>query len=460
VSSILFAGGAGEVTGSRHLLRLPQGNVLLDCGLFQGRREEARKKSERFLFDPAQVDAVILSHAHIDHCGALPLLLRRGFQGRIYCSPATAELARLLLVDSARIQEHDARFWAKRHGKRDFEPLYTEEEVETCLDRFSPQPYALDFEVLPGVKVCLHEAGHILGSAQVSMRWREGGRERKLYFTGDLGQPGAPLLRDPYIHRHEVDVLLMESTYGDREHEGRGNLAGQLLTALEATLASGGRVLIPAFAVGRTQEIIYVLADLFESGRLSRVPVFVDSPLAAATTRLFRRHRELMDTDYQAEWSRRDPFGQPFVAFVENKEESQALNERPGPCIILAASGMCEAGRVLHHLMRVLPQPKDLLLFTGFQAQGTLGRRLKEGASEAKIFGTTYPVRCRVLSVEGFSAHADRGQLLAWAAALTQAPGKVWLVHGESTSASNLAVALRQKGWEAEVPLYGKEVEF
>jgi metallo-beta-lactamase family protein len=219
-------------------------------------------------------------------------------------------------------------------------------------------------------------------------------------------------------------------------------------------------VLIPAFAVGRTQEIIYVLADLFESGRLSRVPVFVDSPLAAATTRLFRRHRELMDTDYQAEWSRRDPFGQPFVAFVENKEESQALNERPGPCIILAASGMCEAGRVLHHLMRVLPQPKDLLLFTGFQAQGTLGRRLKEGASEAKIFGTTYPVRCRVLSVEGLSAHADRGQLLAWAAALTQAPGKVWLVHGESTSASNLAVALRQKGWEAEVPLYGKEVEF
>lgn len=456
MSQILFAGAAGEVTGSRHLLKLPQGQVLLDCGLFQGKREESRKKSGRFLFDPAKVDCVLLSHAHIDHCGALPLLVKQGFRGKIFCSPATAALAHLLLLDSAHIQEHDAIFWAKRHGRRDFEPMYGTADVERCMDLLVPVPYALAQEVLPGVEAHFHEAGHILGSAQISLYWDEEDRRRCLLFTGDLGSPGAPLLKDPVRLARAVDVLLLESTYGDREHQGAGDLGGQILQAVAPVITRGGKVLIPSFAVGRTQELVYVLAGLFAEGRLKQVPVYVDSPLAAKTTRLFQAHRELMDAAFKADWHGRDPFEQPWLSYTESKDESQAINAQQGSCIILSASGMCEAGRVLHHLMQLLPHRDNAVIFAGFQAQGTLGRRLKEGAKVAKIFGQEVPVRAQVLSLERFSAHAGRGELLDYARALPQAPQKTWLVHGEMTAASSLAAELRQSAWETEVPLYGK----
>jgi metallo-beta-lactamase family protein len=456
-SSILFAGAAGEVTGSRHLLKLPQGQVLLDCGMFQGRREEARRKTERFLFDPATVDAVVLSHAHIDHCGSLPLLVKQGFKGRIICSEATADLARLLLLDSAHIQEMDARFWAKRHGgRRDFEPVYGTADAEACLERFDAVPYALAHEVLPGLRAHLYEAGHILGSAQISLRWEEDGRQRSLYYTGDLGGLDAPLLKDPFRPKQAPDVLLLESTYGDREHLAGPDPDAELAAAIAPVLARGGKVLIPAFAVGRTQELVYVLAGLFEQGKLKRVPVYVDSPLAARTTRLFQEHRNLMDSDFHADWKGRDPFKQPWLDYPEDKRASQALNRLQGPAIILAASGMCEAGRVLHHLAHLLPDPKNAVLFAGFQAQGTLGRRLKEGAKLARLYGEDVPVLAQVLSLDGFSAHAGRSQLLAFARALPQAPAKTWLVHGELQGASSLASELRQSGWDAEVPLYGK----
>lgn len=457
-SSILFAGAAGEVTGSRHLLKLPQGQVLLDCGMFQGKRAEAREKSEKFLFDPAAVDVVLLSHAHVDHCGALPLLVKRGFKGRIVCTPATAELARLLLLDSAHIQEQDAIFWAKRHGgQRGFEPLYTVADAELCLDRFDAVPYAMPQEVLPSLKAQFFEAGHILGSAQIGLRWEEAGRERSLYFTGDLGAAGTPLLKDPFVPELPPEVLLLESTYGNREHDGAQDLDGQLAAALAPVLKRGGKALIPAFAVGRTQELVYILAGLFQDKRLPQVPVYVDSPLASKTTQLFRQHRELMDAEFNAQWQTRDPFDQPWLDYTESKEESQAINGRQGPAIILSASGMCEAGRVLHHLNQVLPDPKNAVLFAGFQAQGTLGRHLKEGGRIARIFGETVPVHCQVLSLEGFSAHAGRKELLAYAAALPQPPKQAWLVHGELEAASALCSELRQQGWQAEVPLMGRE---
>lgn len=458
-SSILFAGAAGEVTGSRHLLRLPQGQVLLDCGMFQGRREESKQKTARFLFEPAKVDVVLLSHAHIDHCGALPLLMKQGFRGRVLCTPATAQLAKLLLLDSAYIQEHDALFWAKRHGgQRGFEPLYTVAEAEACVAKLEPVDYALANEVLPGVFAHFYEAGHILGSAQVSLRWQEGGRERSLYFTGDLGSPGTPLLKDPFVPKRPMDVLLLESTYGDREHAGGTNSEAELAACIEPVLRQGGKVLIPAFAVGRTQELVYTLAGIFASKRLKPVPVFVDSPLASKTTQLFQRHRELMDSEFHADWGARDPFRQPWLSYTDTKEESQAINDQKGACVILSASGMCEAGRVLHHLSHLLPDPANAVVFAGFQAQGTLGRRLKEGAKTARIFGDDVPVAARIQSLDSFSAHAGRSQLLDFAAKIPK-PGKVWMVHGEMQAASSLAGSLRERGWEAEVALHGREAE-
>lgn len=459
MSTLLFAGAAGEVTGSRHLLRLPQGTLLLDCGMFQGRREESDKKTRRFLFEPGSVDAVLLSHAHIDHCGSLPLLMKQGFGGPIYCTPASAELARLLLDDSARIQAADARFLRKRDPSSAYQPAYDGADVEACSARFRTAAYGLAVEVLPGVRAHFHEAGHILGSAMVSLHWEEAGRRRSLLYSGDLGRPSAPLLKDPFQPPLAPEILLLESTYGDRDHGREGGSDGALAGLLKPVLRAGGKVLIPAFAVGRSQELLAELAGLISAGGLPRVPVFVDSPLAAAATRVFERHPELMDADFHRSWRSRSPFGLPFVEFTDDKEASQAINDRRGPCVILSASGMCESGRVLHHLRRILPAPANLLLFVGFQAQGTLGRRLKDGAGHARIFGEEVPVACQVASLDAYSAHADRSELLAWAAALPSPPAQAYLVHGELSASSSLASALRERGWKAEVPLLGREAQ-
>jgi metallo-beta-lactamase family protein len=353
MASILFAGAAGEVTGSRHLLKLPQGTLLLDCGMFQGRREESRAKSEKFLFDPAKVDAVVLSHAHIDHCGTLPLLVKRGFKGRIYATPATCQLADLLLRDSARIQESDAYFYNKRHSDR-ITPMFGEGDVDECKGRFEPREIGLAFEPLPGVKAYFHEAGHILGSAIITLKWEEAGRTRRLLFSGDLGRAGTVLLRDPWTPVTAPDVLLLESTYGAREHGPTTDIDASLREVAAPVLQARGKVLVPSFAVGRTQELIYHLAGLMDQRAIPKVPIFVDSPLAEAATKLFSLHRELMDAGFHEQWRGKDPFKHAQVHFTSSKEESQAINAHAGPAIILAASGMCENGRILHHLKQHL----------------------------------------------------------------------------------------------------------
>ena len=457
MSSILFAGAAGEVTGSRHLLSLPMGKLLLDCGMFQGRREESDAKTRKFLFQPSAVNAVILSHGHIDHCGALPLLVKQGFKGTVYCTAATVELAKLLLMDSARIQDQDAYFWNKRHPGQRIEPMYDEQDVDASLRLLKAVPMGQAFEPLPGLKAQLFEAGHILGSVQVSLEWREGGAAKDLHFSGDLGPHGTPLLADPFQPTRAPQTLLLESTYGDREHGEGQPLLDALQNAIGPVLARGGKVVIPSFAVGRTQELIYELAELIQAKRLPLVTVFVDSPLAEATTQLFRQHRELMDADFKKTWGPLDPFGQAFVHYTSTKEESQAINAHPGACVILSASGMCESGRILHHLANLAPDPKNLILFVGFQAQNTLGRKLRDGAKIARIFGEDVPVAAQVAALEGFSAHAARTELLQFVNALPGKPGHIYLVHGEQSAASALGSTLRQQGFTVDVPALGKE---
>jgi metallo-beta-lactamase family protein len=384
--------------------------------------------------------------------------VKQGFQGPIFCTPATAELAKLLLLDSARIQEQDAYFWNKRHPSQAIQPAYEEKDIEAVERLFRPQGMALAFEALPGVRTHFHEAGHILGSAQISLRWTEGGTEKDCFFSGDLGPRSTPLLKDPFRPQRAPQTLLLESTYGDREHGEGGPLEEGLRAALAPVLEQGGKVLIPSFAVGRTQELLYQLAGLFKDKRLPQVTVYVDSPLAEATTHLFSQHRELMDGDFHAHWRGQDPFGQSFVRYTSSKEESQAINGHRGPCIILSASGMCEAGRVLHHLEQLAPDPKNLILFVGFQAEGTLGRRLKEGAKVARLFGQEVPVESKVLSLEGFSAHAGRGELLSYVRELSGRPGVIHLVHGETSASSSLAAALRQEGYNVDVATLGREI--
>lgn len=428
--------------------------------MFQGRREEARAKSEKFLFDAAKVDAVVLSHAHIDHCGTLPLLVKKGFAGRIFATPATCQLADLLLRDSARIQASDAHYFNKWRRPERIQPMFAEGDVDACKARYDPRAIGIAFEPLAGVKAFFHEAGHILGSAMVTLQWEEAGRVRRLLFSGDLGRAGTVLLRDPWTPVASPDVLLLESTYGAREHGPTADAAASLRDAIGPVLNAGGKVLVPSFAVGRTQELIYHLAGLIDGRAIPAVPIFVDSPLAEAATKLFSLHRELMDADFHAQWQGQDPFKHAQVRFTSTKEESQAINGVEGPAIILAASGMCENGRILHHLKHCLGDPRNLLLFVGYQAEHTLGRRLRDGAKVAKVFGEEFPVLARVASLDDFSAHAGRSELLAFATGLPGKPAKAWMVHGEMEGASSLARALRDgAGWDTEVPLMGREAE-
>ncbi len=456
MSTLLFAGAAGEVTGSRHLLTLPGGKLLLDCGMFQGHREESDAKSRRFLFKPEEVDAVLLSHAHIDHCGTLPLLVKQGFKGPIYCTLATAELSKLLLLDSAHIQDQDAYFWNKRHPGKAILPMYNNDDVEATVALLRPTVMGDEFEPIKGVKAKFFEAGHILGSAQIGLNWTEDGKARDLFFTGDLGQMDAPLLKDPYKPVKAPQTLVMECTYGDREHgEGKPALDA-LAEVIGPVLRANAKVLIPTFAVGRTQELLYELAELIEGKKIPTVTVYVDSPLATATTKLFQEHRELMDADFLAAWKGRDPFGLSFVRYTGTKEESQAINDHKGACIILSASGMCESGRVLHHLAKILPDPHHLLLFVGYQAEGTLGRRLRDGAKMAKLYGEEIPVLAQVASLDGFSAHAGRADLLKFVRSLPGKPGIIHLVHGELSASGALGTTLREEGQALEVATLGK----
>ena len=457
-----FHGAARSVTGSRHLLVVNGHRVLLDCGLFQGRREESDRQNRNFGFSPGDVDAVVLSHAHIDHSGALPALVKRGFRGAIHGTLATADLLSVMLRDSAMIQEKDVEFLNKRHrGEPPREALYVMEDADRTLERVHGHPYHEPIPIVPGVTATFYDAGHLLGSAIVVLKIVEGGVKKTLVFTGDLGRKNVPILRDPEAPADIVDALIIESTYGDREHAPIVEVEDRLVELVQQVVARKGKIIIPAFAVGRTQELVYTLARLLRAGRIPGSAVYVDSPLAVDVTEVFRRHPEAYDEEIRKILETTgDPFGFRLIQYVRSVEESKALNTLSGPFIVISASGMAEQGRILHHLRNGIEDPRNVILIVGFQAANTLGRRLVEGAAEVRIFGETFERKAEVVVMNEFSAHADRVELLQWVNRLKQKPGRAFAVHGEESQSLAFAKYLREAGVpQAEAPKLGDRIE-
>lgn len=460
---IQFVGAAREVTGSAHLVHLEQGTILLDCGLFQGRRSEVTAKNRELPYPVGSIDAVVLSHAHIDHAGRLPFLVREGYSGTIHSTVATRDLCEVMLADSAHIQEKDADFLARRQ-KEYVEPLYTLADVSAALTQFRPHRYHDNFTVLPGVTARYVDAGHILGSASVELEWEEGGRRRRLGFSGDIGRDGLPIIRDPEPVEN-VDWLIMESTYGDRDHESVEGARDELARVVSETAARGGRILIPAFAVGRTQELLYDLHVLARAGRIPRIPIVIDSPLANEATEVFRENDHDYDTTEplirEVKGNGDALFDFEMVQFTPGVEDSKAMMRQNGPMIIIAASGMVESGRILHHLAHSAADPRTTILVVGFMAEHTLGRRIVERRPTIKVFGDDVALRARVEILNGYSAHADRNELLSWLSrtrATSPALKDVFLVHGEPKAQDALQSSLLEKGYKASAPEPGKIV--
>ena len=454
------------MTGSRHLLEAEGLRLLLDCGLFQGHRKEAISKNRDLPFDPASLDAVLLSHAHVDHCGTLPLLVKRGFTGLIYCTEATLEIAAIMLRDSARLQESDAQFFnkirAREGSKETIEPLYTEADVDACLALFAPRPFMAWVDLNDKVRFRFHNAGHVLGSAMIEVEVKTPKAVRRVFFTGDLGRRKSLLMDPPDIPK-TVDYLLIESTYGDRNHDPVDKVESLLKTVVDRAVAEKGKILIPSFALERTQEIIFVLEKMIRRGQIPLIPVYVDSPMAVNITEIFSRHLDGFSfspefKDYVAREG--DPFDFKAIRYVRTAPESQALNDKNGPMIILSASGMCEGGRILHHLRNNLDKDTTTVLIVGYQAQGTLGRRLQDGAKKVKVFGLEHEVWARVETLHTFSAHADQGDLMWFMKSLDPRPRTIFLVHGDPSDRAALKERLRSEGiTRVECPEYGQEFE-
>ena len=425
-------GAARQVTGSCHLITCNARRVLIDCGLFQGSEEVERANAEPFGFDPASIDVLLLTHAHLDHCGRIPLLVRQGFRGRIIATAATRELARIVMLDSAGIQEEDARR-AQRNNRRGnvlAPPLYTLEDALHALDFFAADvAYDEPVAVIEGVTARFLDAGHILGSASILLQLDDGKQQRSILFSGDLGNPGRPILRDP-IPAPAADYVVMETTYGDRPHRSVPDSVDEMYQAIRETLERRGNVVIPSFALERTQEILYYLHRGIRSGAIPpQVRVFLDSPMAISATEIFRRHPECFDDDFRNELQHGDPFAMPGLHFTRETTESMAINNIDSGAIILAGSGMCNGGRVRHHLKHNLWRDRCSVVFVGYAAEGTLARRIVDGAASVRIFNEDIPVRAQVWTINGFSAHADQPALLAWLGTAPQR--KVFLVHGE-----------------------------
>jgi metallo-beta-lactamase family protein len=454
--SLQFHGAAREVTGSSHLLWLDRRLVLLDCGLYQGRRSESRERNTSFPVDPSTIHSVVLSHAHIDHSGNLPQLARQRFNGPIYSTGATAQLCALMLRDSAHIQESDTRFLNKKRARRHeppVEPLYKTEDAEKALELFIGMPYGRPFHVLRHLKASFHHAGHILGAASVMVECDEGPRSVRLGFSGDVGRSKHPFLRSP-APMEDIDYLIMESTYGDRLHPPDLDLRDALLRVVKKVVDRKGKLIIPAFSVGRTQLLVYHLNDLWNRGMLPRVPVYVDSPLSTNVTEIFRQRYECCSDELRATLLKDDdPFGFDTLTYVRDAEKSKALNEAAGPMIIISASGMCEAGRVLHHLAHGVGDEKNLVLIVGFMAEHTLGRKLMRGDKTVKIFGEETAVRCEVETLNGFSAHGDQSDLVNYALGCNKTGRlrKIFLVHGEEDSQAGLKKKLNERMPNVEV---------
>lgn len=439
---ITFIGATRTVTGSLHLFEYNNQKFLLECGLYQGHREEAERINRTFPFKPKDIKAVILSHAHIDHSGNLPNLTKRGFSGPIYCTPATKDIASLLLLDSAKIQEYDIAYLNKKHKRKGLplkEPLYTVADAEQTIKHFSAVNYEETFEPVKGVKTTLYDAGHILGSSIILLE-ADG---KKILFSGDLGRKNMPIIKDPTVIEN-IDYMILESTYGGRTHKSFEGLTDEFRGIIKKGRQKNGKIIIPAFAVERTQVLVTMLKDLYEDGSLKNLPVYVDSPLATNVTNVFRDHPECFDKETYQIFVDGDPFNFAGLNYVKDSEESRSLNNQTGPMIIVSASGMCEGGRVTHHLIHAIEKDSTIIVMTGFQARGTLGRKILEGADKIWIFNEDYKVRAKVYFMGGLSAHADGGDLLEYVKSCNNGRlKKIFLIHGDIEEALVLQRAIQ-----------------
>jgi metallo-beta-lactamase family protein len=462
---IQFLGAVRTVTGSMHLISVNGTRILLDCGMFQGKRSEAYERNRNFPFNSADIDAVMLSHAHIDHAGNLPNLAKNGFRGPIYATGATRDLCNIMLYDSAYIQERDIEFVNKRHQKKNeplVQPLYSVMDVTTAMSQFIGLNYEQPIQIAKGVRATYLDAGHILGSAVTVLEVEENGKRKKIGFTGDLGRKNAPIIKDPQPIG-SVDVLISESTYGGKLHDPIIGMKDSLCQVIKQTSDRGGKVIIPSFSVGRTQEIVYLLAELFDEGRLPVIPIYVDSPLAINASDIFRLHTECFDEEMLTHLhANEDPFGFNRLIYVRSVDESKKLNSLQSPCVIISASGMCEGGRIVHHLANNIENPKNTILIVGFMAEHTLGRRIVEKQPEISIFGEVHKLNAEVVVLNSFSAHAGQDELVEYIRTADQKQlKKIFLVHGEITQIEKLSSKLKEVGVKKDVyiPVTGEKAE-
>jgi metallo-beta-lactamase family protein len=446
MAKIRFHGAAQTVTGSMHILETGGGPVALDCGLFQGNRRIARERNETFPLPPAGLRAVVLSHAHIDHSGNIPGLVHHGFGGQVVATSATCDLAKVMLADSGHIQEEDARFWNKKHPEAPIEPYYTAADVQATASHFAGVEYGQRTPIVDGLTATFLDAGHILGSAVVLLEIA-GPPPVRLLYTGDLGRFGAAILRDPTCPLPQADYLITECTYANHRHENADQMKERLAAIIKETCSARGKTIIPAFSVGRTQTLVYYLQQAVAERMLDAPPVFVDSPLSAAVTEVFRKHTECYDAEAKAFWHQQgEVFGRGLVTYVTAAEDSKRLNDRRDPCVIIASSGMCENGRILHHLAHNIGDQRSTIILVGYQAENTLGRRIAEGRRDLTIFGDIYTRRCRIEKLEGFSAHADANDFRRLLVPLAKRLRAAFVVHGEAAQAEAMKNILIQAG--------------
>ncbi len=461
-----FLGAAQNVTGSRHLLQADGTNILVDCGLYQ-ERHFAKRNWDPFPFPPAKINAVILTHAHLDHCGLLPKLVKEGFKGPIYCTEATAEIAKIILLDAAKLQEEDAEHKRKRHEKQGRkgpypeEPLYTVEDAEAVFGQFEPVQYRERFALAKDDKVeaTLYDAGHVLGSSVIRAKVGKNSDERIILFSGDIGRPDRPIVSDPTVF-DKADYILIESTYGDRIHHNTESIKGQFAEIINSTRVAGGNIVIPSFALERSQEVLYYINELLIAKQIQPIQIYLDSPMASKITEVFEKHADLYDTKMtNLVNNHNSPFDIPTLHLAGSANESKAINKINVPIIIIAGSGMCTGGRIKYHLVQNITRPESTITFVGYQAIGTLGRRIVDGEKQVRILGQKYPVKARIERIHGFSAHADKNEMLDWLKNMQKAPRHVFVVHGEEKSAKEFGNFISEKtGWKVTVPEYQQQV--
>jgi metallo-beta-lactamase family protein len=467
LARLTFLGATRNVTGSCYLLETQDARVLIDCGLYQERKYQERNW-QPFPFDPQSLDAVFLTHAHLDHCGLLPKLVREGYRGKIYCTQATAELAEIILLDAAQLQAEDATFKEERHKKEGRRgphpeiPLYSVGDAEAVKPHFSAVEYLNCVGVNSNVEGCYYEAGHVLGAAAITINIRQDGQNHRVIFSGDIGEPHRPIIKDPAIF-NEAEYIVIESTYGDRTHEEHENIdiQKQLRDCINRTVVAGGNIVVPSFALERSQEMLYHLNELFLRKEIPRVPVFLDSPMAIRITEVFKHHAELFDREMMRRLRQGNSFfNYENLKIVQSVEESKAINSIKGSSIIIAGSGMLAGGRVKHHIINNIRRPESTILFIGYQAEATPGRILLDGAREIRFLGKMHPVKAHIEKIDGFSAHADRDGLLAWLSDIRVPPRCVFVTHGEEKAATSFARVLNERtGWTVKVPQYKDTVE-